>query len=104
MIISDGFISNEREGTCAHWVPAFIGFCERGQILSGIAKSRIWRAFLSFCAFILFEPFLLLFGILGSTCAKWYFVPTQKWSMVAAWWQQDGGGKCSGSAAAARRR
>jgi len=39
----------------------FFGFCERGQILSGIANSRIWRAFLSFCALILFEPFSLLF-------------------------------------------
>ncbi len=82
----------------------FFGFCERGQILSGIAKSRIWRAFLSFCALILFEPFSLLFGILGSACAKWYFVPTRKWSMVAAQWQRDGGGKCGGSAVAAWRR
>jgi hypothetical protein len=82
----------------------FFGFCERGQILSGIAKSRICRAFLSFCALILFEPFSLLFGVLGSTCAKWYFVPTPKWSMVAARWQQDGSRKCGGSAAAARRQ
>jgi hypothetical protein len=72
--------------------------------LSGIAKSRIWQAFLSLCALILFEPFLLLFGILGSTCAKWYFVPTPKWSMVAARWQRDGGGKCGGSTATAQRQ
>ncbi len=82
----------------------FFGFCEQSQILTGIAKSRIWRVILSFCALILFEPFSLLFGILGSTCAKWYFVPTPEWSMVAVRWQRDGGGKCGGSAAAARRR
>ena len=82
----------------------FFGFCERVQILSGIAKSRIWQGFLSFCALILFEPFSLLFGVLGSTCAKWYSVSTPKWSMVAARWQRDGNGKCGGSAAAARQR
>ena len=36
-------------------------FCERGQIFSGLAKSRIWREFLSFRALIIFKPFLLLF-------------------------------------------
>jgi hypothetical protein len=65
-----------------------------------VSNARFCLGLLSFCALILFEPFLLLFGILGSTCAKWYFVPTPKWSMVAARWQRDGSGKCGGSAAA----
>ncbi len=55
---------------------------------------------------ILFKPSSLLFGILGSTCANWYFVPpkmvdggseTAAESAVAARWQR-GGGSLAGAA------
>jgi len=41
-------------GACLY---SFLGFCERGQIFSCLAKSRIWRAFLSFCALIFWNLF-----------------------------------------------
>ena len=56
----------------------FFGFCERSQILSGVAKSRIWRAFLSFCVLILFEPFLATFWYFGFHVCKMVFCPHPK--------------------------
>ena len=45
--------------------PFFFGSCEQGHSFSGLAKSRIWWAFLSFCALIIFKQFLLLFLFFG---------------------------------------
>jgi hypothetical protein len=46
----------------------FFGFCEQGQIFYGLAKSRIWWAFLSFGALNnIFKPFWLLFLSLAAS-------------------------------------